>query len=62
MEPWYWRMQIDHYHRMQIACIAHGDTEGAKIFRQGEESARQWLGQQQELRQSREVCTRTRNA
>jgi hypothetical protein len=27
---WFWVLQIDHYRRMRVASIEHGDLEGAK--------------------------------
>jgi hypothetical protein len=43
MERWWWALEIDHHRKMQAACIAHGDLEGAKIYRQAIESEEQWL-------------------
>jgi len=52
MERWWWKAQIDHYHEMQTTCEAHGDLQGAKIYRQAIESATAWLGKLDDMKQS----------
>lgn len=55
MELWWWKAQIYHYHEMQTMCEAHGDLQGAKIYRQAIESAEQWLGQMDKRKKSNEA-------